>query len=319
MLITVRLLLGGLELNILLIIVAILLFAGQTLSMKLIRAQHLRDRLLINAGFTLIASAGLLLFSLVQPDIRQISVNTWVLGSLFGLCFTLTIIFYNLAISTGPLSYTAFYFSASMIIPALTGIAAFGEVLKLTVVVAVLLFLAAFYFININPDNSEPRGHADPVRNGSRSRWKLYCLLTFLSNGMLAVIQRFHQFRMEGTESKGLMLVGFLFACLFYTLTYTVLAVRGNKKERLSLSRESALLYQNILPLLLLAATSLMGNLILTYLAGVVPSSYLFPLVQGSMIVSITLCSVLIFREKLSRLGRIGISLGVLAIVVINL
>ncbi|MCM3041556.1 hypothetical protein M3201_17825 [Paenibacillus motobuensis] len=305
--------------NILLIVVAILLFAGQTLSMKLIRAQHLRDRLLINTGFTLIASTGLLLFSLAQPDIRQVSANTWVLGILFGLCFTLTIIFYNLAISAGPLSYTAFYFSASMIIPALTGIAAFGEALKLTVAVAMLLFLAAFYFINMNPDNSEPRGHIDTARDRSRSRWKLYCLLTFLCNGMLAVIQRLHQFRMEGTESKGLMLVGFLFACLFYALAYTVLAVTGNKKERISLSQESALMYQNIVPILLLAATSLIGNLIITYLAGVVPSSYLFPLVQGSIIVSITLCSVLIFREKLSRLGRIGISLGVLAIVVINL
>ncbi|GAA0405477.1 hypothetical protein [Paenibacillus motobuensis] len=305
--------------NILLIVVAILLFAGQTLSMKLIRAQHLRDRLLINAGFTLIASAGLLLFSLAQPDIRQVSANTWVLGIMFGLCFTLTIIFYNLAISAGPLSYTAFYFSASMIIPALTGIAAFGEALKLAVAVAVLLFLAAFYFININPDNGEPRGHVDTGRDRGRSRWKLYCLLTFLCNGMLAVIQRFHQFRMEGTESKGLMLVGFCFACLFYTLAYTVLVVTGNKKGRISLSQESALLYQNIVPILLLAATSLIGNLIITYLAGVAPSSYLFPLVQGSIIVSITLCSVLIFREKLSRLGRIGISLGVLAIVVINL
>ncbi|MGM1047801.1 MAG: hypothetical protein ACQEXX_16900 [Bacillota bacterium] len=57
----------------------------------------------------------------------------------------------------------------------------------------------------------------------------------------------------------------------------------------------------------------------MTFLSGVVPSSYLFPLVQGSIIVSITLCSMLLFREKLSTFGKIGIMLGVFAIIIINL
>ena len=48
-------------------------------------------------------------------------------------------------------------------------------------------------------------------------------------------------------------------------------------------------------------------------------ASYLFPLVQGSIIVGVTLCSVLLFREKLSARGRFGILLGVAAIAVINL
>jgi len=278
--------------------------------MKLIKADYLRERLLINTGFTLIASSGLLLFSLFQPRVLLISSDTLLFGLMFGLGFTLTIIFYNLAISTGPLSYTAFYFSASMIVPALTGIIAFGESLKVTVIAAIVLFLAAFYFINVNPDTKSG--------NKASQKWKLYCLLTFLCNGSLAVIQKVHQYKMEGTQSDGLMLIGFSSAFMFYAIAYGVMCMARNTKMNLSLAGESSLLRKNILPMILLAATSLIGNLIMTYLSGVVPSSYLFPLVNGSIIVSITLCSVLIFREHLSRFGRIGITLGVLAIIIIN-
>jgi len=297
-------------LTILLIAMTIVLFAAQTLSMKLIKADNLRQRLLINTGFTLIASAGLLLYSLFQPKLLLISSDTLLFGIMFGIVFTLTIIFYNLAISTGPLSYTAFYFSASMIIPALTGIIAFGEPLKITVIAAIILFLAAFYFINVNPDTKSG--------NKASQKWKIYCLLTFLCNGSLAVIQKVHQYTMESTQSDGLMLVGFSSAFVFYAIAYGVMCMARTTGFSLSLTGEVALLCRNILPMVLLAVTSLIGNLIMTYLSGVVPSSYLFPLVQGSIIVSITLCSVIIFREHLSRLGRIGITLGIVAIIIIN-
>ena len=81
----------------------------------------------------------------------------------------------------------------------------------------------------------------------------------------------------------------------------------------------AALLRQNALAAVLLAGGSVGGNLLLTWLAGRVDASYLFPLVQGSIIVGVTLCSVLLFREKLSARGRLGILLGVAAIAVINL
>ncbi|MFC7681092.1 hypothetical protein [Paenibacillus sp. GCM10028914] len=297
--------------NTLLILISIMLFSAQTLSMKLIKSGPLRQRLLIYAGFTFIAAAGLMLFSLFQPEARQISLETLIFGCLFGLGFMLTIIFYNLAISTGPLSYTAFYFSASMLIPTVTGIIAFQEAITGVTLAAIVLFIAAFYFINVNPNSKKdvtPRG----------DKWLLYCLLTFVFNGSLAVIQKFHQHQMNGTQSSGLMLVGFCSAFVFYILAYVVQYISAKKEEDINLLGESIALRQNLLPIVLLASTSLIGNIIMTTLSGIVPSSYLFPLVQGSIIVSITLSSVLLFREKLTTYGKLGITLGILAIVTIN-
>ncbi|WP_422657919.1 hypothetical protein ACK8P5_19535 [Paenibacillus sp. EC2-1] len=297
--------------NTVLILVSIILFTGQTLSMKLIQSNLFRERLLIYSGFTLIAAIGLLLFSLFQPEVREIHPITLMFGILFGLGFMLTIIFYNLAISTGPLSYTAFYFAASMLIPTFIGFIAFNELLTIAAIIAVFLFLGAFYFINVNPNSKK-----ENTKKGDR--WLLYCLLTFLFNGLLGVIQKFHQYQLEGTQATGLMLVGFCSAFVFYWIAYSIQYVRDKKSAQLTLLQESTTLWHNILPMVLLASTSLIGNIIMTFLSGVVPSFYLYPLVQGSVIVSITLCSMLLFREKLTTYGKLGITLGVIAIVVIN-
>ena len=111
------------------------------------------------------------------------------------------------------------------------------------------------------------------------------------------------------------MLVGFCTAAACYALAY--LALRGRLPA--GAADGTALLRQNALAAVLLAGGSVGGNLLLPWLAGRVDASYLFPLVQGSIIVGVTLCSVLLFREKLSARGRLGILLGVAAIAVINL
>ena len=220
----------------------IILFVLQTLSMKLQHAEHLPQKLLVNCAFSLLAAAGMGAGRLAVPDMFTVSPATLRHGIAFGVLFALTILFYNLAIASGPLSYTTFYFSASMLVPAFAGVLLFGEALTFTLAAAVALFLAAFWCLNVAPGRL-PAGAADGA----------------------------------------------------------------------------ALLRQNALAAVLLAGGSVGGNLLLTWLAGRVDASYLFPLVQGSIIVGVTLCSVLLFREKLSARGRLGILLGVAAIAVINL
>ncbi|MEG0692190.1 MAG: hypothetical protein RR444_03820 [Oscillospiraceae bacterium] len=297
--------------NTLLIITAIFLFTMQTLSLKLSKADNLRERLLVNTGFTFIATIGMSIYGIINPSVFTISPQTLWLGILFGLMFTLTIVFYNLAIAIGSLSYTAFYLSASMLIPVTVGIIGFSEPLKVTTIVAVLLFLVAFYFINTNSDSSK-----DKVK--STKKWVIFCILTFLCNGTLAVIQKFHQYEMNATQSSGLMLMGFAFATCFYGITYITLRILDKKQNKKTVNLELSVLANNKLPIFLLALSSLVGNLLLTYLTGFIDSSYLFPLVQGSIIVCITLSSVIFFKEKLSTFGKLGICIGILAIVIIN-
>lgn len=295
--------------NTIFLLAAIALFILQSVSMKWVRAAAIPDKLLVNGLFSAVAGVGMAIAFLLIPALRGVNGTTLLFGILFGLLFALTILFYNLAINSGPLSYTTFYFSASMLIPSAAGIVFFHEPLTPAAVGGAALFLAAFYLLNV--PSSEPIA---PSPSASKKKWLLYCGLTFLFNGSLSVIQKSHQTVTGGTQASGLMLVGFLSAAAFYLIGY--FCMNGTRQTQDS---TAGLLRANLIPALALAFGSLGGNLLLTYLAGSMSGSYLFPVVQGSIILGVTLVSVFFFRERLSVSGKLGILTGIAAIVVINL
>lgn len=288
-----------------LLVGTIALFVLQTLSLKLQRAEYLPQKLLANGAFSLLAAAVMGVGRLIVPAMFAVSKTTFWYGIAFGVLFALTILFYNLAIASGPLSYTTFYFSASMLVPALAGVALFGEPLTVSLCLAVGLFLAAFWCLSGSSDGKKL----------SNPRWLLLCLLSFLCNGLCAVVQKGQQNATGGTQAAGLMLVGFCVAACCYFVAYLLLRSRQPAPAQ----KASTLLAQNKLAILLLALGSVGGNLLLTHLAGTSNASYLFPLVQGSIIVGVTVCSRLFFGERIAVRGKLGVALGLVAIVVIHI
>lgn len=288
--------------NTLLILLTISLFVLQTLALKLVRTKQLSEKLLTNCAFTFLAAAALGILAIFFPQLRTFSAPTILCGIAFGVLFALTILFYLSAISCGPLSYTSFYLSASMLLPAGAGILFFREKLSVTLLIAICFFLAAFYCLNVTGEDKS-----------AGRKWQLFCFLTFLCNGSSGIVQKTHQYLSSGSEAAGLMLVGFSAA----TLCYGIAFLWARKTE--GTPADTWPLKQNLLPICLLAIASLGGNLLLTFLAGHLDGSYLFPLVQGSIILGVTLCSVLFFHERLTLRGKLGILAGTIGIILINL
>jgi len=305
----------GVYMTTLLLILSITFFILQSVSMKFVKADTLPQKMLIHGVFTLIAGIGMFFFLILSNEPFSLSKNTVLFGISFGFLFAFTILFYNLAINSGPLSYTAFYFSSSMLLPTFFGLLFLKEELRGTLLIAILLFLMAFYFLNVTKDSNKEV--VSPAHGKQKKQWLFYCILTFIGNGCLAIVQKLHQQLQHGTEASGLMLLGFTFASLCYFIAYPI-AKSKTGEVKFTTTSSVKQLKTNLLPILFLAAGSLLGNLLLTSLAGKIPSSYLFPLVQGSIILGITIISTVFFKEKLSLRGKIGIFLGVLAIVFIN-
>lgn len=292
----------------LLIAASVLFFILQTLALRFLKAPSLPDKLLANGCFSLLAAFVLGALCPFASGFLHVSPDTWLYGALFGALFAATLLFYNLALETGPLSYTAFYFSSSMLISALAGIFLFHETMR-AVPYAVILFLIAFFLLNFP-------GEGQKNTEKPNKKWYLYCFLTFLCNGSLSVVQKSHQIVLQGTEAPGLTVAGFSFAAVFCLLLWLLLFLSGKKR---GLSKNPVpMLRKNLLPIVLVGLSSLSGNFLLIYLAGRTSASYLFPLVQGSIIVGVTLISVLFFKEKLSLQGKIGLLTGIAAIVIIN-
>lgn len=289
-----------------LILLSIVLFGMQTVALKKIRVTTLRENLL-EIG---ISSGAIAVCFWVWGAFTGIRISPVTLfwGILFGVVFIATITSYYYAMQTGPLSYTAFFYSSSMIIPALAGVIIWKDEFRWTVGLGIALFLAAFYFISVPGAQESSRGNR---------KWMVLCFVTWLLNGSLSVIVKTQQMAMKGEEASSLTTVAFSCACVLCVLFYFLLLARSGK-QALAKS-ELAGMRSVAIPLLALAVGNGGGNLTVTYLSSRVSSAYLFPFVLGGMMVGVTIYSVLALKEKINRYGAVGLALGVAGLLAINL
>ncbi|MGI6199831.1 MAG: hypothetical protein ACOYJA_03615 [Christensenellales bacterium] len=291
--------------EILSIAAAVGLFALQSAALRKVSAPTLRDNLLATG-----ASAGMIALAFGVIWLCQggpLAPVTAALGAAVGVDFLATLMAYHLAMRAGPLSYTGFFFSASMVIPAAVGVALWGEPLTLPVGVGMALMLAAFFCIS---------ALSGPGGGRVNKRWLGLCALTFLLNGSLSVLITAHQRALGGgslASSARLLCVAFLTAFVIAGAVFLLGGGAARRREDLGRVR------RGLLPLALVALGTGGGNLLVSYLSGRVPSSYLFPIVQGGTLLAITLYARLALGEKLSAAGRAGIVLGVAAIVALSL
>ncbi|NLL70213.1 MAG: EamA family transporter [Epulopiscium sp.] len=291
---------------IVLIICAILFFIMQTIALKKIRITTLRENILTTGIFTGMIAIGFGLWGIYQP--MQMSSSTVILGVVFGVLFIATIAAYYYAMQTGPLSYTTFFYSTSMLIPSLAGILVWKEPLTGTIVLGILLLLGAFYFISVYG-----QGKGENINK----RWMFLCFWSWLCNGSLSVVVKTQQTLLKGIESTEMMMVSFSAACIISFLVYFILL--GFKKQPNIFKEDIKNMKASLPSLMAVALGSGAGNVIVTYLASRVPSAYLFPFVLGGMMIGVTLYSVFFLKEKLNKFGILGITLGLVAIIAINL
>ncbi|HPF88320.1 MAG TPA: EamA family transporter [Candidatus Limiplasma sp.] len=284
-----------------LILMTSLLFALQTLAMKKLRAPAMADQLRLNAvfmglGALLLCGYGMLF----QRDVFIIGRTTAAFGVLFGFLYAADVLCYLLALGRGPVALTAFFLSASMLIPALFGIAFLGERLTLKKGAGILMLVCAMFLAQ----------QKEQKAIGARS-WIALCLLAFLFNGFLSVCQKEQQTLTRGTEGFGLMLIGYACASLFSALSA---AIAGGKRRPTGIA---GLIRRNAPWLAAIAVCSMLGNLLLTFLASSVDSVLLYPLSQGGLLVLLALASVLIYRERGGRRAFGGLVLGIAAMILI--
>lgn len=289
-----------------LILLAIVFFGMQTIALKKISVTTLRENLLETGIFSGIVAVCFWVWG-AFTGIR-VSPATLFYGILFGVIFIATITSYYYAMQTGPLSYTAFFYSSSMIIPSLAGVMIWKDEFRWTVGIGIVLFLAAFYFISVPGAQKSSRGNR---------KWMALCFATWLLNGSLSVLVKAQQMAMKGEEASSMTTVAFSCACVLCVLFYFLLLAKSGGLSRAG--NELAGMRPAALPLLALAVGNGGGNLTVTYLSSRVSSAYLFPFVLGGMMVGVTAYSVLFLKEKINRYGGFGLALGVAGLLAVNL
>lgn len=288
------------------ILLAVFFFSIQPLAMRKIEIHSLRENILQTGVFSSLVAVCFWIWALAAHFTFSAATILW--GIVFGCGLIVTIACYYYAMHTGPLSYTSFFYSASMVIPALAGCLFWNETLHVTALIGILLFLVAFYCVSVLGGTS----------GGKVSRrWLLLCFATWLLNGSLSVIVKIQQSATGGKEASSLTTIAFSCSCILALTVYVVLAALHDTPAEKSAECRSLGTYAGQLVLLALGNGG--GNCTITWLSARVSSAYLFPVVLGGMMVVVTLYSVLVLHEKLSHGGIAGLVLGAAALLILNI
>lgn len=226
---------------------------------------------------------------------EKISAFTVLLGLLFGVVTALSNLFKMLSLSNGPMNLTLLVTTSSMVIPTMSGVF-FGEAfspLKLCVVVV----LIGFIYLSVSKSDDTK----------TNKKWFLFCLLAFLFQGTVGVLQKIHQSSVHKTEVSGFLFVAFICAIIF-----CIFRSKGFK-ERLISGKKTIFIG------LICGGSTFAMNYINLKLSGLLPSQLFFPLVNGSAIVLSSLISVIIFKERLSKRQTIGLVGGIISLITICL
>ncbi len=237
-------------------------------------------------------------FVVLNKGFTQLSMTSLVVGIVYAAFSLISQIYLLKAMKTGPVAFTSLFFSCGFIISTILGAIVYKEQIRIIQVIGILVIVVAMY-ISISPGS---------MKNFS-GKWLTYSFIAFLCAGIVGFFQKFHQKSDASPELNMMLIVAFgimtTASLIFYLLS-------AEHDQEVIKSRNFLL---SGLGLGLFIAFQNKNNL---YLAGVLPSAIFFPISNGGIIISSTVAASLLFHEKLSKTQKLGMLLGVLAIVVVG-
>lgn len=230
---------------------------------------------------------------------------------IYGINWVLLAVVNNLALKTGPLSYTSVIISLSLVIPTFSGWLFWGERISALQLIGIIFMIMFFVLSN---EKSEDDKKAKKI-------WYVYVTVAFVSNGFCGIIQKLHQ-SSSGAEQT----TGFVFTALLISIvisTPLMLFFKGKeRKNRPSENSEglktgSKTKYIVLLLLLTAGVCSGLVNQINLYLVGIMDSAVFFPVVNGGNLILTMLLSVTAFKEKPTSKQWLGLAMGMTAVIML--
>ena len=257
--------------------------------------------------FNAVISFSCMLSLLIISGIPKISGFTLLLGVMFGTVTATQFVFSLLSYECGPFSYTSVIVSLSTIIPALSGYFIWGEKIFTVQIFGIGLMLLCFAF-SVDFKKTDKK---------APKKWFLYVFITFITTGIIGVMQKWHQSSEYKDELDGFLIIAFLTAFLISAIGFFITAYPSLKSKG---ERSNLLKFLTPIAVVLMVACGVCAaanNKMNLYLSGVMDSAIFFPVVNGGGMILSTVASVIIFKEKLGIQKCLGIAIGVVAVVLI--
>jgi len=245
--------------------------------------------------------AAVLFFLAVSGGELNFTPEVLVYSVFFAIAYATALVGIFFAIKTGPLSLSSLFEAFSLIIPTFYGLFFLGDEVGALLVIGLLILGASIFFVNFEKRGEEKR--ITPI-------WILYILLAFVGNGMCTVVQKMQQDAFAGAYKSEFMIV----ALLMVLAVLLVFSLVFERREILPTLRYSV-------PIGLMCG---IGNgaanfFVMMLVTLKMPASVMYPLISAGGIIISYLLSRFLYKEKLSVWQNVGVLLGVLAVVLLNL
>ncbi len=293
--------------NGLLIILSVLSFASnslltRTFQTKLQKAKHSIN--LYQAFFTLVASVAYFTLAFVQGV--SFSLHMLLPAALFGICFSLAVLFSAECMEMGYMSLTSVITNLSLILPVAFSWIVLREKIEFIAVAGLLLIIVTLVLSSLTTKKSE---------GGSKAKWLVFVSIAFLANGGSAIVQKQYAFSYGENDLMMLMCLAYLTSSLIFAITY----IKRNTDAKIPFNEQ--IKKPLLLPLLSVFSGlgSFAGNGLLGYLCDKVDGGILYPCINGGLCIAVSIASFLLFKEKPTVRKLSAICTGVAAIILLNL
>ena len=244
------------------------------------------------------ALLAMIVFIITSKGQLDFSVGLIKYSVLFAISYSAATAASFLAISTGSLSLTSLIIQYSLIIPTFYGFLMLGEEGKITLYIGIVLLLISLVFINFEGKQEKK----------ITLKWMIFALIAFVGNGMCSTIQKVQQIEYGGKGKSELMIVALIITVVVLAI-FAFVSEKGNVKTNL----KTGSMWYIICGL----ANGIVNYLVLA-LSSRMDASVMFPVISAGGIILTALVSITIYKEKLSVQQKIGLVLGVVSIIALN-
>ncbi len=254
--------------------------------------------------YNMVVSAAAAVMLLVMADGLTFSIFTVCLAGAFGIITLLQQIFNLYALENGPLSYTTVIISMSTLIPTVSGAVFWNEKIAIIQYVGIVFMIISFV-LSVKNEVSNKK---------TNSRWLIYSFVAFITTGLIGVMQKIHQTSSYKDELDAFLVTAFLISFVF---SLVLSFIFRNKRNTGNDRARSAVKPLPLIFMLLSGVFVALNNRFNLYLSGVMDAAVFFPLVNGGGLVLTSLASVILFKEKLSKIQIFGIVSGIVSVILV--
>ena len=245
--------------------------------------------------------ASILLF--ITGGFKPLTVETVLMAALFGIAYLGTVFMLLCAFMRGTVGLSTLMCNIGMFIASFYGMLRFGD--------SFTPFIAAGYVCMLLAVILATPSRKSDDRGGTV--WFLFALGSGLCNGIVASVKR-EAVGASSDSIQSFLALGFLFAGIFAAAF--AFSLKKNRAHALPvIKRPSAVLFG-----VLAGAGTAFANLFQMQALTQLPSTIVYPLTSGILVVSLWLASLLIYKETKAKLRNvISVILCVAAIILANI